>query len=469
MKIFFNHLLQILTLLLISLLLSSCATLAQKAANTLSAQIEAATTTQDYPEAKAVDPQLTTILTNVDLSQYQSVESPQGRPHQRPDIAIALAASGGGYRAANLTAGVLMGLEQITNSHLKGNLLEEVDYFSTVSGGGFGVGYYLASLYNFMQLHHGDPFTPQFSFTNTMNHLPSDNALDKDYRDELFLLDNHGSSIEKHLAESVLRTVNGTLRLGDIFIPKTGKPDNVRLPYWVTNTTIYQNAALLPFTPDVLKKYKVTTYPYGVQTYSANADYSEVPMAVGMVASSSFPLALTPITLGSKGCYGGQCYLQLLDGGFADNLGVNTALDLLKQDSSKIKILIVVDAYTGSDQPYSKNATPPSNSSMFWRAIGMSIDASRQRAKANLSSLAQEKLCHDGVTNVLVIYLDLSKYDAARKISTNLFITHHQQKLLLKVGQSLVKDNVQFNTLLKPLLDGNMQVGQCSIRYKMKQ
>lgn len=449
---------------------TGCSVITEKASQSLANRFQSDVNSRNYPQAIAQNPQLALSPPMVDLSQYQPPESVIGRPHQRPDIAIAVAASGGGYRAANLTAGVLMGLEQITDPHLKGNLLEEVDYFSTVSGGGFGVGYYLASLDNFMQLHGGGgPFSPEFSFTNTMNNLPDENALDKNYNGELFFADNRGELIEQSLAESILHTDKGTLTLGDIFIPKSASPADVKLPFWVTNSTLYQNAALFPFTPDVLAKYAVNAYDYNQKTYPVQ-NYGNIPVAVGMAASASFPFAITPTTLGSSGCTGsGNCYLQLLDGGLADNLGAYTALDLLRQDQAKTKILIIIDAYAGTDEPFSQSETPPSDSALFWRVYGMGTDASRQITKSNLNTLANDELCTGNTKNVLIIYLDLEHYAKARNISTGLFITRREQKLLLDVGQSLVHDNPQFNTLLKPLLDGNIQIGRCPIRYQQYQ
>ncbi|MEI7836280.1 MAG: hypothetical protein WCK05_07690, partial [Planctomycetota bacterium] len=74
----------------------------------------------------------------VDLSPYQSV---QQRAGQDPAAGMALACSGGGMRAANLVAGVLLGLEELKKEPgSNANAPREVDYFSSVSGGGMGVG-----------------------------------------------------------------------------------------------------------------------------------------------------------------------------------------------------------------------------------------------------------------------------------------------------------------------------------------
>lgn len=435
--------------------ITSCHTLSKTVANQLQADVYGT----PYLSANSIKPDLISSPPTVDLSQYQSVHT---RPHQNPDIAIAIAASGGGYRAANLTAGVLMGLEQINDPHLQGNLLQEVDYFSTVSGGGFGVGYYLASLKDFLQTHHDSgPFSPQFSFTNTMNQSADDNPLDTDYTDKLFFDPDRNQQIERAFAASILKTKSGTLTLGDMFIAKSAPNTTVELPYWVTNSTIYQNAQIFPFTPAVLAKYSVNSYPYNNQNNSVT-DYYKIPAAVGMTASASFPFALSPTTLGSNACTDKKnCYLQLIDGGLADNLGIYTALDLLKQDSAKTKVLIVIDAYAGQEEPFSKSLTPPSGATLLWGVLGMGTNASRQIIKRHINSMARSQLCVNHTKNILVIYLDLENYALARSVRTSLFIPRNQQKLLLNIGQELVRNNSQFNQLLKPLLSGNTQIGQC--------
>jgi len=442
------------------ILLSGCAAISEHASELLTSDLQAISSQSGYPSAPTNQPSLALSPPSVDLAYYKSVHE---RPFQRPNIAIAVAASGGGYRAANLTAGVLMGLEQITNPHLEGNLLQSVDYFSTVSGGGFGVGYYIASLEDFNETHDVDgPFAPQFSFTNTMNSLPDINPLDKDYSAHLFFGADRGQLVEESWANSILKTARGTLTLGDIFVPRTSTAQP-RLPYWVTNSTIYQNAALFPFTPDVLAKYGINTYRYNNKV-NAIQDYNNIPVAVGLAASASFPFALTPTTLGSSDCVGqSECYLHLIDGGIADNLGVYTALHLLAQDSAKTKILIIIDAYAGHSQPFSEDEEAPEGTTLFWRILGMGTDAFHQIVKPNIRNLARAELCRGNTQNVLVIYLDLGNYAKAKAITTSLFITPAQQKLLLTVGQSLVHDNPQFNQLLKPLLNGNMSIGQCSL------
>jgi len=82
-------------------------------------------------------------LPPIDLSSY---EEQKKRPHQDKNLALAVAISGGGHRAANFGVGVLMGLEEA-------KVLHEVDYLVTVSGGGFAAAAYIETL--IYHLDHG--------------------------------------------------------------------------------------------------------------------------------------------------------------------------------------------------------------------------------------------------------------------------------------------------------------------------
>lgn len=403
----------------------------------------------------------------VRLGAYKSVHD---RPHQHRDMTIALAASGGGYRAANLTLGVLLGLEKVYLPTQKANLLEEIDYFSSVSGGGFGVGYYLTQLHNHYIQHGYSEVSPRFSLNNNVNEMlakdgQAPNPLRVDLTQYLFFGQDRGLELEQRLSETLLKTSKGSLTLGDIFVPK-GSSKPVLLPYWATNATIYQNAALLPFTPDVLRRYRVTEYTHAKTGHQLSgkfteSDYAyEVPVSVGVTASSSVPFAIPPTTLASASCKD-QCYLQLLDGGLADNLGVYTAMNFLLQDKAKTKILILVDASRAATQPYSKLRTTPKSMPLMWRVLTASTDANRERIKPNINLVARELLCGDGTSHVIVIYLDLSHYPEAQLIDTQLMISPENQRLLLKIGQELVANNEQIKKLLKQINTGKLSLGQC--------
>jgi hypothetical protein len=438
--------------------------LALTACTKVSRQIQdsANVTVGGYPAARANNPALEQPPV-VDLGYYKSVQT---RPHQRSDIAIAVAASGGGYRAANLTLGVLMGFEKMHSSGLKGNLLQEVDYYSSVSGSGFGVGYYLTKLHNYFLNYNS---TATFSLQNTVNQMlakDSENPLRMDLTEHLFFGDDRGWRLESKLNTDLL----DGLRLGDIYIPKISH-DNVQLPYWSSNATIYQNAAIFPFSPDIIDRYRVTGYFHDGRQYTFSAPLKSpwygttLPVSVGLTASASVPFATPATTLITKGCGAQQCYLQLLDGGLADNLGVYTALSFLLQDKSRIKVLILVDAYKGDTQPYSQMKVPPDNIPLLMRVMTVGTDSNREHIKPNIRYVGRDLLCGSGATNVVVIYLDLTNYPLAQRVGTQLSMTSENQKLLIKIGQDLVANNPTIKTLLAQLERRSLTLGKCP-RYQ---
>src|SRR6187402_95381 len=81
----------------------------------------------------------------VSLNDYKSVQERNTR-FQNPNIALGIAISGGGSRAQFFSMGVLLGLEEIQENYQQRNFLNEIDYFSTVSGGCYSAGYYLTIL-----------------------------------------------------------------------------------------------------------------------------------------------------------------------------------------------------------------------------------------------------------------------------------------------------------------------------------
>ena len=425
---------------------------------------------RDYLPAEAMDKKLTYMPLVVDLTRYQPVQSPEGRPWQRPDLVVVIAASGGGYRAANLTAGVLMGLEDYESPQLNGRLLDEVDYFSTVSGGGFGVGAYLAMLRDYLAQYPDVTDLYGLSFESTLEqgisrthevHMQGLPQLTASYTSQMianlfkarFIADIYGGELlEQQLEKDIFGDKNEVFRLNDIFIPINEPASKVKLPYWVANATIFQNGAIFPFTPDILARYKIIKYRYAQKEWQFPGSYAdpqyggELPVVVGMRTSANFPIAVPPTTLVSAGCEQ-PCYLHLLDGGLADNLGVNTALNLLERDKAHHKLLIVIDAYRDSPEPYSASGEQPGNADFLMRLGEIGIDSARNRLKSQLRQVARSLLCSRDADDVLTLYLDIDKYPEARAISTSLDITASEQQLLLQIGKELVEN-------ARPELDG---------------
>lgn len=419
----------------------------------------------EYPPAFTSYPELKNAA-DIKLDKYKSIQT---RINQNKNFAIALAVSGGGYRSANLALGVMLELEKIQHKALKQNLLQEVDYFSTVSGGGLAVGFYLSRLHNFITNDtHIKHFSLQAEIDKILlNDAIKPNPLRADLMNYLFSNDEkEGFQVEKILNDTLLSTTQGGLVEGDIFIPANSKK-TVRLPYWAINTTIYQNASIMPFTPDVLNTYKIEGYYHNHHFYyfpnQTNPSFAyNIPVSVGLMASLSVPLALPPTKLVSHACKNGPCYLQLYDGGIADNLGINTALNLLLQDKREIKILMVIDSGKDLLQPFSKLKQSPDGMPLMVRLTTISTDAYRKYIKSHLNFIANKILCSKETNHVIVIYFDLEGYPATQQIRSDLKLSLKDQRTLLKIGKELVKKDKALNGFLAELAQGKITMGQCN-------
>ena len=379
----------------------------------------------------------------VDLNQYTSAQLRKGP--QNNQIIVAAAISGGGHRAANFGAGVLLALERIEVGN--SNVLQEIDYFSTVSGGGFAAGSYLSTLHDYINIEgvdginefrYADYFKPseqpvskeiksycRESCTNyTKNKMTQcvRRNIERGYRQPLFSVlasptawftdldrgDFLEEKIDLRLLGSCWREREGTnsLTMGDIFhLDKSKSPP---LPYWITNATIFDNGAIFPFTPDVLNEYCINGYIHNKKKHyvgqnngeSCNEDindYLTFPLSVGVKASASFPGVVAATTISSSFHNNPNVYIRLMDGGLSDNLGILTAVDLLIQDegmdknSKPKKVLIVIDAYKENYEPFSTASGSPYLLQVSNRLYGISLDSWRSRHVGILNKLSTTK------------------------------------------------------------------------------
>lgn len=295
-------------------------------------------------------------------------KSPQLRPGQDEELGVAIAISGGGARAANFGVGILMGLEQI-RLESKSNVLGEIDYLSSVSGGGFAAGAYLNSLYNHKYWKDPRPYSLSRDFHKGIKQDLLRSYLKPMLR-EFFLSPkswfthiDEGDALELSIDNHVLgykkrkqanrefypkrkdRPKPRSLTLGDFYIDKNDDRP-VQFPMMVANATNYHSMAIFPFTPDIMDYYEITGYSHRKKRLHDKTlkDPYEIPLSVGIKASGSFPVAISNTTMES-GFHEKKCFLHLIDGGLSDNMGYKTAFELLKKDPiAKRKTVFMVDA-----------------------------------------------------------------------------------------------------------------------------
>ena len=271
------------------------------------------------------------LAPTIDLSTYKSV---QERPGQNPDLCIAVAISGGGSRAANFGVGIMLGLEDFEGMRYQ-NLLKEVDYLSTVSAPFVFEDYVKwrvreALAYSYVGTLVRANFNPRLWFT----HVDDGDALERAIDDQVLGYKSRRKAMGSDAP---------SIRLGDMFIPKDSDLP-VRLPMHITNSSTVNTMQIFPFTPDVLEEYGVVGYTHRMQkeVNEFPASYI-VPLSVGIKSSGSFPVLISNTTLVSS--YSSERpFLHLFDGAMTDNTGYYTALQVLKQETARHKILIIIDA-----------------------------------------------------------------------------------------------------------------------------
>jgi predicted acylesterase/phospholipase RssA len=301
--------------------------------------------------------------------------------------------------------GVLLGLEQEKSP--TGNCLQEVDYISTVSGGSFAGGAYLAARYEHDRLGGVEPFSLQQHFDTTIqavlrrsyilpvarawinpvtwiSHLDDGDGLERSIDHHLLRYRNRRKELGRKEARSMV--------LGDCFVPADSQHLPVKHPMLVSNSTIFSNMAIFPFAPDVLDTFQISGYAHNMKHYRSKqpVDPYSVPLAVGIKASGSFPGAIANSTLESS--YDSVYrYLHLIDGGVADNVGFRTALEVLAQDTvAKKKVLLVVDADgMGRVRTFDKR-----KSGVLWLRVLFRLPTSGLDSRRIMRKQEITRLCH---------------------------------------------------------------------------
>lgn len=279
----------------------------------------------------------------VNLSEYKSVQDRDSRI-QNPNIALGVGISGGGSRAQFFSMGVLLGLEDVQENNSNRNFLNEIDYFSTVSGGCYSAGYYLTILKNKLQYDNctfnefyfskADAFKSDVNKSATLFSLLNNSRNEKGekismaQRLDLEVLQYDSTNPEN---QNKFKT---QMLLSDFFIPKESK-QNPQLPIMVANGTAYNNGERFPFMPHIIRALKINaslapnkaTLPLDGNQINNGYDF---PLTYAITASSAFPGVLPKTKFGIKNQ---DKILCVIDGGASDNTGYETLIELLHQDN----------------------------------------------------------------------------------------------------------------------------------------
>jgi len=290
---------------------------------------------------KQVDP--------VSLHDYKSVQL-RDQKYQDPKLAIGVSVSGGGSRAQYFGLGVLMGIEEIKDSQNR-TMLSGVDYFSTASGGGYAVGYYLTMQKNLL-LNTNSPYSSFYQYWLSDDRVKkyqefiwqSAKPSDAIFRFNKNEKDNVSFPYAERLDVQLLqcKRMNSRMVLGDFFVPVNESRLPI-LPMFVANGTIYKNVERLPFMPHILNALKVNRIiAPSDSTFKKDPAYN-FPLCYAIAGSSAFPGLLPQLRLGISADE--NKVIRVVDGGVVDNLGYRTLIELLEKDNVEAsdKRAIIVD------------------------------------------------------------------------------------------------------------------------------
>lgn len=304
-----------------------------------------------YPaDFETLDQQAVNFIRNVpsvDLSNYSPQSGREQQWMRNRDIMISI--SGGGARAAAFSLGVLAELENLgrwIETPTSRNALLEIDYFSTVSGGGWGASSYLAD-----RVQSG---STSYSLNSRMPYI-----------EKKFL--NFSEENDSCLARGIENHVTTGVKIGDI----NSSTHSPKHPYLFVNTTIEANQSPFISSPEHVNYYHISHfYACGKDViHQVKEEGNLLPISYAVATSGSVPgfhyssattnICDDPELHQSSFCSSGKNNLSeliLIDGGLYDNYGFQNALEILNSASGTDgKTLIVIDSNADTEIPFTND------------------------------------------------------------------------------------------------------------------
>jgi len=397
-------------------------------------------------------------------------KKPQGR------IAFVLSFSGGGTRAAALAYGVLLELKntKLPNNKRNTTLLDEVDIISAVSGGSFIAAYY--------GLNGDSTFK---DFEKVMLQKNFEDLLISEVLNPLTWFSKTGRT------QLAIQLYNSTI-FKDATFADLKKPGR---PLILINASDLANGARFSFTQEY--------FDY------ICSDINSFSVAKAVTASSAVPVVFNPVVIQNfQPCNNGAAqklnlaekniknniglqkaidslkeyveidypYLQLVDGGITDNLGLRAIYEsiqfsggpndfLHKLNKKKVKHIAVisVDASTESSQ----NIKMTNKSPTMQQSIEAMSDIQIHRYNISTLQLFEQSLVQwgeqlstkDNIVEPHFIKISFDKLGSKKEIDefnlipTRLSLTRPNMEKLIEAGRSLLKNSLEFQMLLQELTD----------------
>jgi NTE family protein len=455
----------------------------------------------------------TTQLTKLDQTagyRFSTLESIA--PRALDDTFIVVTFSGGGTRAAALASGALQGLALASapESGRTVNLADQIALISSVSGGSVTAGYY--GLYGRKGLPQ---LTSGFLKRDVQGHLVGQLFLPWTWAKLATPSYARIDALRDYFDENVFAHATYQAMLDAAAAPGTppGTTAPERRPLIVLNASDMSNGAVFSFTQE--------------QFDLICSDLTKLHVADAVAASAAFPVALTALTLknqspcpaqkaATEGPFaewemvgdhprpttaenatlnqadnpsryrtgnlqlgylnelGQSPYIQLLDGGVSDNLGLALPISLLtgldadesilrQQNLNSVKrvVFVVVNARSEPDNSYGQSATPPGAISTLLTTIGSPIDGTSFLMLDGLRTNLSKTLGHDVKSYVVPVDFDFirnqGEYDRAdcrkkfKNLATSWVLSSGEVDALLALGTAMVRESPKFEELVKDL------------------
>lgn len=251
------------------------------------------------------------------------------------DYVLGISVTGGGMRAAAFSLGVLQGLQEQ-------NVLEDVDFISSNSGGGWGIAAYLSDRAE---------FAGKGEYAIKKRRVELSEKFEKMSETKI-----------KCLPTSIIEHITGNKTFAELYNNKMGIP----LPDHFINAAILPSESGFVFTDEYLKYFQVTEmdacnekrYPSFDVDILKNEEsiIANVPYGYAVATSGSVPLFYSSSAKTSVCLEGGKLWessfcnqnarakkdkdteLHLVDGGIHDNHGYKTAIEILSEYQEEIEL-----------------------------------------------------------------------------------------------------------------------------------
>jgi len=394
---------------------------------------------------------------------------------QSDEIAIILAFSGGGTRAAAMAYGVMETLRDTPIRTAAGDirLLDEVDHISSVSGGSFTAAFYGL---------HGEKFFDIFE--DRFLRLDINKALGRKLMNPVLWFSKKGRT------ESAIEYYEKALFHGATYsdMIKPGRP------MIIINASDLAYGVRFSFIQDYLKL--------------LCTDISSFPVARAVAASSAVPVVFNPVILENhSGCntdkiawpvdidssrannaelndlYTGlqtfqdkenRKYIHLVDGGITDNMGLRAIYDLIQVAGGPAQYLektgeqkhrrVVVISVNASNNPITEMNKSNKQPSMLESMNAMSgVQLHRYNSstlevlESNLAEWAEELSTPESPVTSYFIPVSFEGIDQPQlryflnKIPTTFSLNDEQVDALTESGRTVLKENPVFQQLLLDL------------------